>query len=203
MNKKLSGKSRKSKPYPRRCAECGKESVSQTTIAHDATVKHDGKIHEFCIPELPVDQCDDCGEVFFTTVSSDAKADALKEHLGLLHAKQIRKLLAEHKLTQRKFAQHIRVAEESVSRWLNNLSIQSRALDTLMRLYFSFPQVRESLASGKPIESAQGMSDGNVIVTHAITIANLSYEAGTEHPIFGDSFSKPTMQRRKNFQLIA
>ncbi|MBI2478090.1 MAG: hypothetical protein HYV60_05420 [Planctomycetia bacterium] len=84
------------KPYPRRCSECGKVAVRSVTIAYDAKLKHDGKLHEFHIAELPVDRCDDCKEEFFTNVTSDAKSDALRLHLGLLQPAQIRELLAKH-----------------------------------------------------------------------------------------------------------
>ncbi len=204
MNEKFPKQQKKSKPYPRRCAECGKEVVIRTTVSHDAKIRHDGKVYEFHIHELPVDQCSSCDEVFFTNVSSDAKTRSLRDHLGLLQADQIRELLAEHRLTQRKFANHLRVAEESVSRWLNNLSVQSRALDTLMRLYFSIREVRESLASGEPIETfGASQIDTKIVVSYAVGIANIGYEAGTAHPIFSQTFSKSTLQRRKKFQLVA
>ena len=56
-------------------------------VPYAAKIKHDGKVHEFRIAELPVDQCEACKEEFFTNVSSDAKSDALREHLGLLQPK--------------------------------------------------------------------------------------------------------------------
>ncbi len=136
------------KRYPRRCSECGKVTVQAAQIAHNARIKHDGKLHELHIANLPVDRCLTCGEVFFTNASSDMKSHALRAHLGLLQSEEIRQLLNDRRLTQREFARHLRVAEESVSRWLNGLSIQSRALDTLMRLYFGMPEVRNALSSG-------------------------------------------------------
>jgi putative zinc finger/helix-turn-helix YgiT family protein len=141
------------KPYPRRCAECGKVSVTQATIPHQASIKHDGRLYEFPIVELPVDRCEACGEVFFTNQTADAKSSALRAHLGLLQPEEIRALLQRYGLTQRKFAEHLRMAEESVSRWLNGLSIQSRSLDTLMRLYFAKPDVREALSREDALSS--------------------------------------------------
>jgi len=135
------------KPYPRRCAGCGKSLVRPARVAHHARIKHDGKLHEFRIAALPVDRCTGCKEVFFTNASSDAKLVSLRNHLGLLQIDEIRKRLAQNKMSQRDFAGHLRVAEETVSRWLNGMSIQSRSLDTLMRLYFSMPAVRKALAS--------------------------------------------------------
>lgn len=140
---------RASKPYPRRCAECGEAAVQRTTIAYDAKVKHDGKLHEFHIDALPVDQCTRCGEVYFTNDTADAQSAALRQHLGLLQPEEIRERLKELGLTQRRLAEQLRVAEETVSRWLNGLSIQSRALDTFLRVYFRFPEVRDFLSRGE------------------------------------------------------
>jgi len=134
------------KPYPRRCAECGKVSVQPATIAYDAKIKHDGKQHAFHINALPVDRCCGCDEVFFTNATSDAQTHALRQHLGLLQPEEIREQLNQLGLTQRRFAEHLRVAQESVSRWLNGLSIQSRALDTFMRVYFAKSDVREMVS---------------------------------------------------------
>ena len=191
----------KSKPYPRRCAECGEQNVNRVTVEHAVSKKHDGKLYQFSVPDLPVDKCGSCEEVYFTNVSSDFETEALKVQLGLLPAPEIRRLLEKHRLTQRDFARHLRVAEESVSRWLNNLSVQSRALDTLMRLYFAIPKVRELVSSGDSILPRDVAADPTLIVTHPVNIVNLGYEGGAEHPIFGP-ISKPTLERRNKFKLI-
>jgi DNA-binding transcriptional regulator YiaG len=134
------------KPYPRRCSHCGEVAVQLALIPYDAKIKHDGRLYEFSVAELPVDRCESCSDVTFTKKTADAKSHALRSHLGLLQPEEIRELLSRYGLTQRKFAEHLRVAEESVSRWLNGLSIQSRPLDTFMRLYFAKPDIREALA---------------------------------------------------------
>ena len=119
-----------------RCAECGNLAVQPAVISYDANIKHDGKLHAFRIDELPVEQCSACTEVFFTNATADPKSRALRKHLGLLQPEEVRELLSEHGLTQRKLAEHLEIAEESISRWINGLSIQSQTLDALMRIYF-------------------------------------------------------------------
>ena len=192
-------KTGKAKPYPRRCAECGKQSVSAATISHVAKIKHDGKLHDIQIAELPVDKCSDCGEEFLTTLSSDAKSNALRKELGLLRPDEVRKSLGDLELTQRDFAKHLRVAEESVSRWLNSLSVQSRSLDTLMRLYFAVPEVRELLQSSKPI--APSLSP-ETIMSQAVAITQDHYQAGEMHPVFGHRFDASLIKRGQAFQLV-
>jgi DNA-binding transcriptional regulator YiaG len=147
-------------PSPRNCADCGEPSIQRVAIFYVAQVKHDGKLHEFCIPELLINQCDRCGEQFFTSRTNDQIAASLRAHIGLLQPEEIRHQLETLRLSQREFAEHLRVAPESVSRWLTGVNIQSRSLDALMRVYFRFPAVRAALKSPEsldlePVETAE------------------------------------------------
>lgn len=144
------------KPFPRRCPECGKVEVRPATIAYDAEVKHDSRLHEFHITRLSVNKCAACGEVLFGNVSNDQVTQALREHLGLLSPEQIRDALSKLGLKQKDFAERIGVAAETVSRWIGGTHIQSRAMDNLMRLFFQFDNVRSalpaSIAANMPTE---------------------------------------------------
>ena len=140
----------KSKPYPRGCTECGETAVMPADIAYDAEVKHDGRLHRFRISRLTIDKCQRCGEEFFTNRTDEQIATALRESLGLLQPQDIRRRLGELGLTQRGFAERLGVAPETVSRWLNGLSIQTRALDNLMRVFFGFASVRDVLTPDGP-----------------------------------------------------
>jgi len=199
MNKQTTQKVSTAKPYPRRCSECGNVTVRPAKVPYDAKVKHDGKLHAFHVAHLPIDRCETCKKEFFTNATSDAKSDALREHLGLLQPAQIRDFLAEHNLTQRKFAAHLRVAEESVSRWLNGLSIQSRALDTLMRIYFVKPEVREMLASNDPICLE---ADQHTISTDMDGVLAQQSESTAIHLFFRQRFTSATLKRSQRFRLV-
>jgi len=135
------------RPYPRRCAECDEVAVQPRTIAYDAAVKHDGRLHQFHIADLKIDQCTHCGEQYFNSETDEQISAGLRLHVGLLQPQEIRKQLENLDLTQKDFAEHLRVAQESVSRWITGAAIQSRSLDTLMRLYFQFENVREALST--------------------------------------------------------
>jgi YgiT-type zinc finger domain-containing protein len=108
------------------------------TISHQAEIKHDGRLHTIQIPDLPVMKCNSCGEVFFNTTSHNEISQALRRHLNLLSPEQIRDELKAHGLMQKTFAQQIRVAQETVSRWLSGTYIQSCAMDQLMRMFFRY-----------------------------------------------------------------
>ena len=135
------------KPCPRRCPECGKAEVQPATIAYDAEVKHDGRLHAFHVPRLQINKCGACGEVLFSNVSNDQVTQALREHLVLLSPEQIRDALSKLGLRQKDFAERIGVAAETISRWISGTHIQSRAMDNLMRLFFKFDNVRSALTS--------------------------------------------------------
>ncbi|MBC8869104.1 MAG: helix-turn-helix domain-containing protein [Planctomycetes bacterium] len=140
----------KTKPHPRVCTECGETTVTPAEIAYDAEVKHDGRLHRFHISRLTIDRCQRCGEEFFTNRTDEQITTALREFLGLLRPQDIRRRLGELGLTQQTFAERLGVAPETVSQWLNGLSIQTRALDNLMRVFFGFASVRDVLTADGP-----------------------------------------------------
>ncbi len=145
-----SSSSVKTKPYPRIGTHCGETTVMPADISYDAEVKHDGRLDRFPISRLMIDKCQRCGEEFFTNRTDEQIAAGLRESLGLLQPQNIRRRLNELGLTQRSFAARLGVAPESVSRWLNGLSIQTQALDNLMRVFFGFTSVREVLPPDGP-----------------------------------------------------
>lgn len=147
------------KPYPRRCAACGEVGVRQTQIEYDAEVRHDGKLHAFRIPLLEIDQCGDCGEQYFTSVTDDLISLGLRQHLGLLCPNEIRSGLKKCSVNQRTFADHLGIAAETVSRWLNGSTIQTRSLDRMMRLYFAIPSVRHALAHSEIVSDSPTLSE--------------------------------------------
>ncbi|MBI3468595.1 MAG: transposase [Planctomycetes bacterium] len=44
-------------------------------------------------------------------------------------------------------ARQLGIAEATLSRWLNETQIQSRAMDNLLRVFFAFPEVRRALSA--------------------------------------------------------
>jgi DNA-binding transcriptional regulator YiaG len=124
------------RPFPLPCAECGKDEVWPSTIAHDAEIKHDGRLYRLRINQLHVNQCSACGEVFFDHLTDTEISQALRTHLNLLSPQEIRDRLARLQMTQKEFGASIHVAAETISRWLSGAYIQSRAYDKLMRFFF-------------------------------------------------------------------
>jgi len=132
--------------YPVRCVECGKTGLRPAVIHREVKKNHDGRVYLLAIDDLPVNRCGDCGEVFYTTDSDDRINAALREQLGLLSPEQIRANLESLRLSQKKAAERLGVAPETLSRWLSGAMIQSRAMDNLLRSFFACAEVRENLS---------------------------------------------------------
>lgn len=144
-SKESKGKLIAVEPFPWRCRHCGKTEVVMSTIPYTAEVRHDGRLHAFTIPALHLPICQACGEKVFTEQVDRQINDALRSHLRILPPAAIEKGIKRVELTQKEFARRVGVAEATLSRWLNETQIQSKALDNLLRLFLAFPEVRAAL----------------------------------------------------------
>ncbi len=113
---------------------------------YPAEVRHDGRLHAFVVHDLETPTCASCGARVFTESVDEQINVALREHLQLLSPEQIRAAISRIGLSQKAVAQRLGIAEATLSRWLSRTQIQSRSMDTLLRVYFAFPRVREALA---------------------------------------------------------
>jgi putative zinc finger/helix-turn-helix YgiT family protein len=140
------------RPFPWRCRHCGKQEVALSKVSYDAEVRHDGRLYAFTVPSLELPICSACGEKVFTNEANEQIGAALRAHLGLLTPEEIRRGLERLGLTQKETAQRLGIAEATLSHWLTDTQIQSRAMDNLMRLFLESDEVRELLARkfGRP-----------------------------------------------------
>jgi putative zinc finger/helix-turn-helix YgiT family protein len=136
---------RAAKPFPWRCPKCLKREVRPGSLAeYTAHVKHDGRVHEVTVHDLAVARCRACGEISFTLETDDQINRALRAQLGLLQPQQIKELRGR-RFKQQELADLLGIAPETISRWENGAVIQSRAMDNLVRLFFSVPEVERAL----------------------------------------------------------
>lgn len=150
------------RPFPWRCRECGAQQVESATMTYEAAVRHDGRLYHFTIPRLTLPVCNACGAKLFTTEVDSQINHALRAHLNLLTPGQIRTAIARIGLSQKETAKRLGIAEETLSRWLNETQIQSRAMDQLLRGFFAFPELRAAF-SGESQDPTLGLND---IVRH-------------------------------------
>jgi putative zinc finger/helix-turn-helix YgiT family protein len=133
------------RPFPWRCRHCGKNEVVMTTTRYDAEVRHDGRLYAFTVDCLDIPVCQACGQKVFTEKVDDQINAALRSHLHLLTPEEMRAALDRIGMTQKEAAGRLGIAEATLSRWLTETQIQSRAMDNLLRVFFAFPQVRTAL----------------------------------------------------------
>jgi putative zinc finger/helix-turn-helix YgiT family protein len=146
------------RPFPWRCRHCGQAQVVMTKISYDAEIRHDGRLYAFTVPDLVLPVCKACGEKVFTENVDDQINAALRRNLHLLTPQDMRDALERVDMTQKEAAERLGVAEATLSRWLNEIQIQSRAMDNLMRVFFAFPQVRSAL-NGEGQDPQLGATD--------------------------------------------
>lgn len=146
------------RPFPWRCRHCGKQDVVTSKTSYAAEVRHDDRLFSFTIPELRLPICQACGEKVFTEEAGLQIGAALRSHLNLLTPEQIRTVIDRVGMSQNEVAERLGIPEETVSRWLNEMQIQSRAMDNLLRTFFAFPTVRIALC-GPSQDSQLGISD--------------------------------------------
>jgi DNA-binding transcriptional regulator YiaG len=119
--------------------------VAPTVLRYQAETRHDGRLCVFEVPHLEIPVCQACGEKVFTEDVDQQVNAALRSHLHLLTPAEIRAALERVEMTQKEAAERLGIAEATLSRWLTETQIQSRALDNLMRVFFAFPEVRSAL----------------------------------------------------------
>jgi hypothetical protein len=127
---------------PRYCPKCGKNEVYRKTINYKTKFKYEGHLHEFEAQGISVNKCLACGEFSLPNTAQDQISEAFRNHAGLLTAKQIRDKLQSLQLSQKDFAKLINVTPETVSDWLSHVQIQTRSLDTSIRLFFASTEAR-------------------------------------------------------------
>lgn len=128
------------------------------TTEYEAEVRHDGRLYTFTIPDLQLPVCRACGERVFTEKVDAQVNDGLRAHLNLLTPAKIREGIKRVRMSQKDVARRLGIAEETLSRWLNEAQIQSRAMDNLLRAFLAFPQLRTAL-SGETQDPEFGLSD--------------------------------------------
>ncbi len=134
------------KPFPWRCARCRQKDVYPAVVAYRCEVPYEGGTHVVEIPRLRVPQCGNCAELAFGNEASDQISEAVRQHLGLLSAAQIRQGRESLGLSIQELDARLGLGPESVADYENSLRIQSRALDRYLRAFFAVPQLRSVLS---------------------------------------------------------
>ena len=147
-----------SKRIPK-CYQCGGAFAHRIATPHHRKLRYEGVACDVLVTDMPEWHCATCDLSVTDEEGDEPLQAALRKHVGLLTPQQIKAGIKELGITQEKFADKIRCAPESISRWLNGAVLQSRVYDCLMRIYFQFPQVRGALD-----QFSAGSSFGETVV---------------------------------------
>jgi putative zinc finger/helix-turn-helix YgiT family protein len=134
-------------PFPWRCPQCSQEKVVSTQIDYTCEINYDGRLVTVTTYGLEIPICSNCGEEVFTEKVDDQINVALRSQLQILTPEQIREGISKLGLSRKEVADRLGVAEELLWRWAHGFSIQSRAMDNLLRLFLQFPEVRTALSA--------------------------------------------------------
>ena len=135
----------KSRPFPRDCFRCGKREVYRTIIPYSLQVKYEDVLHPLDLPQLETPRCRACDEIVFDTHVDMQINSAQRTLLHLLQPEQIRDGRERLDLTRGELAKRLGVSEAALADWEDDISIQPRTADNLLRVFFAFPEVRSAL----------------------------------------------------------
>jgi putative zinc finger/helix-turn-helix YgiT family protein len=140
---------KKSRPFPWHCYNCRQQEVVRTTIPYSTEVNHDGSLHTVTVPQLAVPRCRACGELVFDNIADEQITTALRSQLHLLTPDDLRNGRDRIGFTRSALANRLGVSEKTIADWEDGLTIQSRAMDNFLRVYFALPEVRAVLTGNE------------------------------------------------------
>jgi hypothetical protein len=135
------------KPFPWRCRQCRQEKVFLARIDYTCDINYDGRLVSITTRDVELPVCSNCGEKVFTEKVDDQINVAMRSQLKLLAPEDIRGGISRLGVSRKEVADRLGVAEDLLWRWANGFSIQSRAMDNLLRLFFQLPEVRTALST--------------------------------------------------------
>ncbi len=135
------------RPFPWRCIRCREKLVSPLKTPYTGTMKHDGMTHVLNIPDLPIPTCRNCGEQVFSVEEDTNITTALRRQIGLLLPAEIAQARSQLQISQLALAEQIGVSTEMIANWESGMSVQSRAMDNLLRLFFQSADARRLLST--------------------------------------------------------
>jgi DNA-binding transcriptional regulator YiaG len=140
----------------RKCSDCRQRAVvPETLAAYAEDMSHDGRTYRVTVQDFDVLKCQNCGAMVFNETANQRLSAALREAVVLLSPEQIRAGRTRIGLSQKAFANAIRIAESTLCRWETGAQIQQRCMDLFLRLVFDIPAVLAYLNLASPPKVVQ------------------------------------------------
>jgi DNA-binding transcriptional regulator YiaG len=127
--------------------------VELTVFPYSLEIKHDDELHTIDIPGLEAPRCRSCGQLVFGVSVERQINSAQRRKLRLLQPAEVRQGRENLGLSRAEFAKRLGIAEAAFADWEDDISVQPRTADNLMRVFFAFPEVRAALTGSQRDES--------------------------------------------------
>ncbi|HOO56567.1 MAG TPA: type II toxin-antitoxin system MqsA family antitoxin [bacterium] len=128
-----------------KCPFCGNKSFQKKHGDFHFTITDDGSNpdaleFETIIPDSDWEECPSCKEILLSKELDRQIENWQYTREGLLTPDELKQIRKEFGLSQVEIAKYLGVGEKSYTRWENRLSIQSKAMDNLIRLFYDDPE---------------------------------------------------------------
>lgn len=135
----------KNKPFPWDCYRCGQREVYRDIVPYSLQVNYEDALHTLDLPRLETPRCRACGEIVFDNCVDAQINAAQRTLLDLLQPGEIFEGRERRDLSRGELAKRLGVAEAELADWEDDIKIQPRTADNLLRVFFAFPEVRSAL----------------------------------------------------------
>lgn len=114
------------------CVSCG-EAAAHRAVVRQEFAYRDGAHEVILHADIPVMQCEACGESFTAEGAEEAQHAAVCHYLGRLAPAEIRALRERLGLSQARLAERTQIGIASIKRWEAGSHIQNASLDRQLR----------------------------------------------------------------------
>jgi HTH-type transcriptional regulator / antitoxin MqsA len=142
----------------RRCPVCGRGILKRRFISENFDYDEHDDVVVVKTYDVPVDDCDSCGECFSGPEAARIRHEAIGRALGLLQPQEIRTLRERMGQSLVQFGKLLGVSSERLSQWENGTAWQDRTADRLIRLLALKPDNLQFVQSLVPVLPEQGAS---------------------------------------------
>ena len=147
------------KPFPWKCGHCERRSVQLGIAPYSLDIEYEGRILDIHIPDLEAPRCEHCGEPVLDDAANLRISREVRLHLGLLTPEQIRLNRESIGQTQDQLASQLGLPVATLSRWESGHQLQQRAMDRLLRLYFTSPEARIVLSDESKLHEPERVAE--------------------------------------------
>jgi putative zinc finger/helix-turn-helix YgiT family protein len=149
------------RPFPWKCGDCRQRAVYPARFAYACEFALDDERYTVSVPDLEAPRCQNCGAIVMIDTANERMDNAFRVKAGLLMPEEIRQRREALELSQEELARRLGVDAAALARWEDGAQFQPRALNNLLELFFSYPNVRAHLGvsstpHSQPITTSSG-----------------------------------------------